>query len=139
MSGPGARWPADAICDTVSTGATLEANGLREVEVMFRSKACLIQRDGEMADSKQQLYRPPADPYSGRDSGSRIEIHHDARAHRAPEEVVALLPGAERPTILPRWWGQARRHAIRSAAETLFWETMEKLKALRQLHSGSAD
>lgn len=22
---------------------------------MFRSKACLIQRDGEMADSKQQL------------------------------------------------------------------------------------
>lgn len=46
---------ADAICDLVSTGATLEANGLREVEVMFRSKACLIQRDGEMADSKQQL------------------------------------------------------------------------------------
>ncbi|VTN10199.1 ATP phosphoribosyltransferase [Raoultella terrigena] len=29
---------ADAICDLVSTGATLEANGLREVEVMFRSK-----------------------------------------------------------------------------------------------------
>ncbi len=46
---------ADAICDLVSTGATLEANGLREVEVIYRSKACLIQRDGEMADAKQQL------------------------------------------------------------------------------------
>ncbi len=46
---------ADAICDLVSTGATLEANGLREVEVIYRSKACLIQRDGEMAQSKQQL------------------------------------------------------------------------------------
>ncbi len=46
---------ADAICDLVSTGATLEANGLREVEVIYRSKACLIQRDGEMAESEQQL------------------------------------------------------------------------------------
>jgi ATP phosphoribosyltransferase len=25
------------------------------VEVIYRSKACLIQRDGEMADAKQQL------------------------------------------------------------------------------------
>ena len=46
---------ADAICDLVSTGATLEANGLREVEVIYRSKACLIQRDGEMPEAKQQL------------------------------------------------------------------------------------
>ncbi|MFZ1874072.1 MAG: ATP phosphoribosyltransferase, partial [Chania sp.] len=46
---------ADAICDLVSTGATLEANGLREVEVIYRSKACLIQRDGEMPAAKQQL------------------------------------------------------------------------------------
>lgn len=61
---------ADAICDLVSTGATLEANGLREV-VIYRSKACLIQRDGEMAEAtKQQLNRQIADPYSGRYSGS---------------------------------------------------------------------
>lgn len=46
---------ADAICDLVSTGATLEANGLREVEVIYRSKACLIQRDGEMPANKQLL------------------------------------------------------------------------------------
>ncbi|XPE56389.1 hypothetical protein ACNKHW_12795 [Shigella flexneri] len=46
---------ADAICDLASTGATLEANGLREVEVIYRSKACLIQRDGEMPPAKQQL------------------------------------------------------------------------------------
>jgi ATP phosphoribosyltransferase len=30
---------ADAICDLVSTGATLEANGLQEVDEIFRSKA----------------------------------------------------------------------------------------------------
>ncbi len=44
---------ADAICDLVSTGATLEANGLQEEEVIFRSKAVLIQRaDGEISDEK---------------------------------------------------------------------------------------
>ncbi|MRG13099.1 ATP phosphoribosyltransferase, partial [Escherichia coli] len=46
---------ADSICDLVSTGATLEANGLKEVEVIYRSKACLIQRDGEMDATKQAL------------------------------------------------------------------------------------
>ena len=35
---------ADAICDLVSSGATIEANGLKEVQVVFRSKAVLIQR-----------------------------------------------------------------------------------------------
>ena len=34
---------ADAICDQISTGATLEANGLKEVQTVFRSKACHIQ------------------------------------------------------------------------------------------------
>ncbi|MDE5284938.1 MAG: ATP phosphoribosyltransferase, partial [Candidatus Blochmannia sp. A2] len=39
---------ADAICDLVSTGATLEANGLREVEVVFSSNACLISKTGNI-------------------------------------------------------------------------------------------
>jgi ATP phosphoribosyltransferase len=34
---------ADAICDLVSTGATLKANNLREVESIFNSEAVLIQ------------------------------------------------------------------------------------------------
>ncbi len=46
---------ADAICDLVSTGATLEANGLKESEVIFRSKAALIQRDGEFEAEKSEL------------------------------------------------------------------------------------
>ena len=44
---------ADAVCDLVSTGATLEANGLREVDVIHRFKACLIQRQGKINDTKQ--------------------------------------------------------------------------------------
>ena len=82
---------ADAICDLVSTGATLEANGLREVE----SKYILMHAPTERLD-----------------------------------EVIALLPGAERPTILPLAGDQQRVAMHMVSSETLFWETMEKLKAL---------
>ncbi len=85
---------ADAICDLVSTGATLEANGLREVEVIYRSKACLIQRDGEMADAKQQLIDRLLTRIQGviQARESKYIMMH-APTERL-EEVVALLPGA---------------------------------------------
>ena len=67
---------ADAICDLVSTGATLEANGLREVEVIYRSKACLIQRDGEMPAAKQQRFMGEyaLSAYDARTLTSALEI-----------------------------------------------------------------
>ena len=46
---------ADAICDLVSTGATLEANGLVEQEVIFRSQVQIIQRSESLSDEKQKL------------------------------------------------------------------------------------
>ena len=46
------------------------------------------------------------------------------------DEVIALLPGAERPTLLPLA-GEPDLVAMHMvSSETLFWETMEKLKAL---------
>lgn len=121
---------ADAICDLVSTGATLEANGLREVEVIYRSNACLIQRDGVMAPDKQRLIDKLLTRIQGviqaRES-KYIMLH-------APqdklEDIVALLPGAERPTILPLAGDRQRVALHMVSSESLFWETMEKLKAL---------
>lgn len=121
---------ADAICDLVSTGATLEANGLREVEVIYRSKACLIQRDGEMPQEKQLLIDRLMTRIQGviqaRES-KYIMLH--APSERL-DEIIALLPGAERPTILPLAGDQQRVAMHMVSSETLFWETMEKLKAL---------
>ncbi|MEX0445319.1 ATP phosphoribosyltransferase [Xenorhabdus sp. SGI246] len=121
---------ADAICDLVSTGATLEANGLREVEVIYRSKACLIQRDGEMPETKQQLINKLMIRIQGviqaRES-KYIMLH--APSDKL-EEIISLLPGAERPTILPLAGAQNRVAMHMVSSETLFWETMEKLKTL---------
>ncbi|MBG2875202.1 ATP phosphoribosyltransferase [Proteus alimentorum] len=121
---------ADSICDLVSTGATLEANGLKEVEVIYRSKACLIQRDGEMEADKQALIDRLLTRIQGviqaRES-KYIMLHAPSECL---EDVIALLPGAERPTILPLAGDQNRVAMHMVSSETLFWETMEKLKAL---------
>lgn len=121
---------ADAICDLVSTGATLEANGLREVEVIYRSKACLIQRAGELSNTKQSLVDKLMIRIQGviqaRES-KYIMLH--APAERL-EEIINLLPGAESPTVLPLAGNQHRVAIYMVSNEALFWETMENLKYL---------
>ncbi|MXP67339.1 ATP phosphoribosyltransferase [Pantoea sp. Aalb] len=121
---------ADAICDLVSTGATLEANGLREVDVIYRSKAILIQRDGKLSTIKQRLVDKMMTRIQGvikaRES-KYIMLHAPSKSL---EEVINLLPGAEHPTIIPLA-GETDRVAMHMvSSETVFWETMEKLKAL---------
>jgi ATP phosphoribosyltransferase len=121
---------ADAICDLVSTGATLEANGLREEDEVFVSKAVLIQKSDALSPEKQALITrllPRIDGVLQAKESKYIMLH-------APknylEQVKSLLPGAENPTVLPLA-GLDDRVAIHVvSSETLFWETMEKLKSL---------
>ncbi|MFP1559093.1 ATP phosphoribosyltransferase [Escherichia coli] len=122
---------ADAICDLVSTGATLGSKRpARSRSLSTRSKACLIQRDGEMEESKQQLIDKLLTRIQGviQARESKYIMMH-APTERL-DEVIALLPGAERPTILPLAGDQQRVAMHMVGSETLFWETMEKLKAL---------
>ncbi|QFQ31948.1 ATP phosphoribosyltransferase [Buchnera aphidicola] len=121
---------ADAICDLVSTGATLDANGLREVQVIFRSHASLICRTGNINFIKKEVINKLMTRIKGviqaRES-KYIMLH--APINKL-DEVISLLHGAERPTIL-KLAGDKHRVAMHMvSSETLFWETMEKLKDL---------
>ncbi|CAL4319151.1 ATP phosphoribosyltransferase [Buchnera aphidicola (Protaphis terricola)] len=121
---------ADAICDLVSTGATLEANGLREVKVIFKSHASLICRTGDINFLKREVINKLMTRIKGvikaRES-KYIMLH--APINKL-EQVISLLHGAERPTIL-KLAGDKNRVAMHMvSSETLFWETMEKLKSL---------
>lgn len=121
---------ADAICDLVSTGATLEANGLKEAEVIFRSKAVLIQRTGEFDADKTALIERLLTRINGviqAKESKYIMLHAPSETL---EQVVELLPGAEDPTILPLAHDKQRVAVHLVSTENLFWETMEKLKAL---------
>ncbi|MCW9715014.1 ATP phosphoribosyltransferase [Avibacterium sp. 21-594] len=120
---------ADAICDLVSSGATLEANGLKEVEVIYRSSACLIQRKEPLSNEKQALVDKLLTRIQGvQQAGeSKYIMLHAPKAQL--ERIIALLPGVENPTILPLAHDESKvaLHAV--SQETLFWETMEQLKA----------
>ena len=121
---------ADVICDLVSTGVTLEANGLREIETIFRSRSTLIQKAEPLSEEKQNLINKFLNRIQGviQARESKYIMLHASKKNL--KEIISLLPGAEEPTILPLT-NETERVALHMvSAETLFWETMEALKAL---------
>ncbi|MCE9786837.1 ATP phosphoribosyltransferase [Shewanella chilikensis] len=121
---------ADGICDLVSTGATLEANGLYETEVIFRSMACVIQSQQTQTPAKQALIDKLMSRVNGviRARESKYILLHAPT--ETLEQIVALLPGAEKPTVLPLN-DDSNRVAIHAVStEDLFWDTMEELTKL---------
>lgn len=121
---------AEAICDLVSTGATLEANGLVEADVIFRSKAVLIQSASALPASKQAVIDTLLPRIQGLQQARESKYIMLHAPKERLEEVINLLPGAERPTIMDLA-GQSNQVAVHVvSSEDMFWETMEGLKAL---------
>lgn len=121
---------ADAICDLVSTGATLEANGLKEVETIFRSKAVLIQKPQALESTQAELMAmilPRLDGVLQARESKYIMLH--APKDRL-DEIIKLLPGVENPTVMNLAGSEDQVAIHLVSAENLFWETMEALKQL---------
>jgi ATP phosphoribosyltransferase len=120
---------ADGICDLVSTGATLEANNLQEVETVFKSQAVLIKTTtNKLLDEKLQTAKLFQDRVEGSllAHGSKYIMLHAPKSEVAT--IVTLLPGSERPTIL-KLQGDNKKVAVHALCrESVFWETMEQLK-----------
>lgn len=120
---------AGFICDLVSTGATLEANGLVPVETVMESEAVLVRTLKPLSAAKQGL----SDNLWRRIEGVLATQESKYIMLNAPEEaldaIAAILPGAESPTIIPLA-GRAGHFAVHAVCqESVFWETLEKLKA----------
>lgn len=116
---------ADAICDLVSTGSTLKANGLREVETVLESQAVLIAKSGTQ---RNETFGRLARRIDGvvRASNSKYIMLNAPRA--ALDEIRSLLPGLESPTVISLH-GERDRVAVHAVApEEVFWHTMERLK-----------
>ena len=121
---------ADFVCDLVSTGATLAANGLREVHTVFESRAALIQTPAALPADKASLLTRLLARIDGvqQVKESKYIMLHAPRAMLGA--ITRLLPGAESPTVLPLD-GRDDRVAIHAVCrETVFWETLESLKAV---------
>jgi ATP phosphoribosyltransferase len=119
---------ADVICDLVSTGSTLQANHLKEVETVLESQAVIIRTPVELPPAKQEWM----DRLLLRIDGvqqvreSKYIMLHASRS--ALPEIRRLLPGSESPTIIPLE-GSNDKVAIHAVCrENVFWETLESLK-----------
>jgi ATP phosphoribosyltransferase len=120
---------ADAICDLVSTGATLIANKLREGETILESHAVLLQTPVEVPPEKAEWIGRLLQRVEGvmQVRESKYIMMHAPKA--ALPAIAALLPGSEAPTVLPLD-GRDDRVAVHVVCrENVFWETLESLKA----------
>jgi ATP phosphoribosyltransferase len=119
---------ADAISDLVSTGTTLRANHLRELQVLFESEAALYGRSEAVSPEKQKLMDLLLSRLDGvmRASASKYVMLHAPR--EALERITELLPGVEHPSVMPlEGSDRIAVHAV--CGETVFWEHLEALKA----------
>jgi len=120
---------ADFICDLVSSGGTLVANGLREVAVLLQSEAVVIQTLAPLSDEKQALVDKIIQRLDGvlKVRDSKYIMLHAPRSALA--EIRALLPGSESPTVLPLEGSDDKIAVHAVCRENVFWETLENLKA----------
>ena len=120
---------ADFICDLVSTGSTLGANGLRELDVLLESEAVVIQTEKPLGADKQALVDKILQRLDGvlQVRESKYIMLHAPKSALA--EIHELLPGSEAPTVL-RLDGSDDKVAVHAVCrENVFWETLENLKA----------
>ena len=120
---------AAAICDLVSTGATLEANGLMARETVLDSQAVLIRAPQPPEPGLQHLLDSIIERMSGvvSSQGAKYVMLNAPRS--ALDAITAILPGAGSPTVMPLS-GRDDAVAVHAVCqEAVFWETLEKLKA----------
>lgn len=119
---------ADAISDLVSTGGTLQANGLQELFSILDSETKLIQTNKELSPGKQKLIEKFL---------VRIDGYQQAKKSRyimmnAPADKVAeireIIPSMKSPTIVPL--AESDMVAIHTVIPfEKFWIVMEELKS----------
>lgn len=119
---------ADAICDLVSTGATLASNGLKEVEPIYLSTAVLIGRP-DLEEAKKVILKRllmridavmKADDY-------KYIMFNLPKEHLG--EVAQIIGGMKSPTVTPLF-DEAWVAVQTVVKEKEFWDVLEQLKEL---------
>jgi ATP phosphoribosyltransferase len=121
---------ADLICDLVSSGATLNENGLQEFIPVKESEAILIANKANLTDEKQELLARlilRIKAVLKVNQNKYIMLHID----RSKLPMLSqILPGSESPTILELQGNKDKVAVHVVSLEEVFWETIEKLKAI---------
>lgn len=117
---------AKAVCDIVSSGSTLVSNGLKEVEVVFKSQAVLVAHP-KLEEEQQELlsqllFRIKAVRKAKQNKYILMNV-----PNRAIDKVIALLPGMKSPTVMPLAdEGWSSLHSV--VQEDEFWKVIQQLQ-----------
>ncbi len=119
---------ADAIFDIVSSGSTLVANNLKEVEVVLESEAVLISAGKLSAEDEAALAEIRFRLESARISRGKKYILMNL-PESALEEAVRILPAMRSPTVMPlAAKGWCSLHSVVDNAD--LWDKVRQLKAV---------
>lgn len=119
---------ADAICDLVSTGNTLKANGLEELEIIFESETEIIQTNKTLSPGKQKLIKKFLQRIDGHLQAERSRYIMMNAPKSAVPEIKQIIPSLKSPTVMPLAdEDMAAIHTVIPIEE--FWVVMEELKA----------
>lgn len=121
---------ADAICDLVSSGQTLEENNLCEVAKVIDSQAVLIKSNNSLVEEMATLYELLLSRMCGvlQAQESKYIMFHAPKT--ALSDIKHLLPGFETPTVLPLENSEDTVAVHLVSKEGVFWNTLEKLKQM---------
>jgi ATP phosphoribosyltransferase len=119
---------AEAICDLVSSGATLVANQLREVAVVQQSEAVLAGPASAFSDARGELAAMLLRRLDGVLSvrASKLVLFQARRS--ALPDLMKLLPDAEPPTVMPIE-GRQEEVALQALCKSaMTWQRLEDMK-----------
>jgi ATP phosphoribosyltransferase len=121
---------AEVICDLVSTGATLDANGLVAVDTVLESEAVLVRRPRKLAPELERLLECLAARMRGVIASQDAKYVMMNAPRAALPRIAEILPGAASPTVIPLA-GRDDIVAVHVVSqESVFWETLEALKGV---------
>ena len=117
---------AEAIFDIVSSGSTLVANRLKEVEVAMQSEAVLIAKK-DMEPEKQALLDEIIFRFNAVQTANSNKYVLLNAPNDKVDDIVSILPGMKSPTVLPLANGNwSSIHSVIKEKE--FWQVIGKLK-----------
>ena len=121
---------ADSVCDLVSSGATLEANGLKVFKTILDSEAVLIQSKRFLTPEKELLLKKVLRRIDGVIKSSETKYVMLNAPREKVDKITELLPGSDSPTIVPLA-GRDNLVALQAVCtEKILWENLEDLKSL---------
>ena len=117
---------AEAICDLVSTGSTLIANGLKEAEAIFSSEAVLIGNKNLPDDKKAILDKLMFIIESVMRAAGKKYITLNCK-NEDVEKITSLIPGVKSPSITPlAKEGWVSVHSV--VKENDFWDVIDAVR-----------